>query len=66
MKKFIIDVTELYWINGDMDDPEDLCLHGHAVAYIAGEKLEYDCTVTPARGSSGQLRRGCRQQQWNP
>lgn len=46
MKKFIIDVTELYWINGDMDDPEDLCLHGHAVAYIGGEKLEYDCTVS--------------------
>ena len=46
MAKFQIDTTELYWIDGSMDDPEDLCLHGHAIAYIGEEKLEYDCTVS--------------------
>lgn len=31
MGKFHIDATELYWIDGSADDPEDLCLH--AVPY---------------------------------
>ena len=46
MAKFQIDTTDLYWIDGSMDNPEDLCLHGHAIAYIGEEKLEYDCTVS--------------------
>lgn len=46
MGQFHIDVTELYWIDGSLDAPEDLCLHGHAVAYIGSEKLEYDCTIS--------------------
>ena len=46
MAKFHIDTTDLYWIDGSMDNPEDLCLHGHAIAYIGEEKLEYDCTVS--------------------
>ncbi len=46
MAKFQIDTTELYCIDGSMDDPDDLCLHGHAIAYIGEEKLEYDCTVS--------------------
>ena len=28
------------------DDADDLCLHGHAVAYIGNRKLEYECTVS--------------------
>lgn len=28
------------------DYPEDLCLHGHAVARIADQTLEYDATVS--------------------
>ena len=31
MAKFQIDTTDLYWIDGSMDNPEDLCLHGHAI-----------------------------------
>lgn len=46
MGKFLIDATELWWIDGSADNPEDLCLHGRAVACIGGEKLEYDCTVS--------------------
>lgn len=46
MGKFLIDATELCWIDGSVDNSEDLCLHGHAVVYIGGERLEYDCTVS--------------------
>ena len=46
MGKFHIDATELYWLDGSADDPEDLCLHGHAIAVIGEETLEYDCTVS--------------------
>ena len=44
---FRIDVENLCWIkNDDMDDPDDLCLHGHAVAKIGDEFFEYDATVS--------------------
>ena len=46
MGRFSIDVTELYWIDGSADNSEDLCLHGHAIAYFGEEYLEYDCTVS--------------------
>ena len=46
MAKFMIDTTKLYWIDGSADDPEDLCLHGHAIADFGEERLEYDCTVS--------------------
>lgn len=46
MGKFFIDATELCWIDGSADNSEDLCLHGHAVAHIGEERLEYDCTVS--------------------
>lgn len=39
MGVFKIDAYRLYWINGADDDPDDLCLHGHAVAYIGKHKL---------------------------
>lgn len=43
---FSIKADHLSWINGVPDDPEDLCLHGHAVATIANRKLSYDATVS--------------------
>ena len=46
MGKFHIDATELYWIDGSADNVEDLCLHGHVIACIGKESLEYDCTVS--------------------
>lgn len=47
MSGFQIDVTKLFWIGGEADDPEDLCLHGHAVAMIGDRRLEYeDATVS--------------------
>ena len=36
-------------------DPEDLCLHGHAVARIAGETVEFDCAVSAAALLSAQV-----------
>ena len=42
---FSIDATNFKWIDG-IDEREDLCLHGHAVAYIGQKKLEYDATVS--------------------
>ena len=46
---FRIDAEKLYWIKDDgADDPDDLCLHGHVVAKIGEEILEYDATVSAA------------------
>lgn len=46
MPGFEIDAYDLGWILGTPDEPDDRCLHGHAVAVIGGERLEYDCTVS--------------------
>lgn len=46
MDTFSIDSENFEWINGSKDDPEDLCLHGKAVAYIGKVKLEYNATVS--------------------
>lgn len=43
---FEIDAYDLCWINGVPDDADDLCLHGHAVAKIGDEVLEYDAAVS--------------------
>lgn len=42
---FYIDATDLKWLEG-VDERDDLCLHGHAVAIIGKRKLEYDATVS--------------------
>ena len=46
MGNFQIDATKFYWINEKADDPDDLCLHGHVVAFIGDRHLEDDCTVS--------------------
>lgn len=43
MNLFSIDAYDFRWINGSAGD---LCLHGHAVAFIGETNLEYDCTVS--------------------
>ena len=43
---FSIYADNLTWINDNKDDPEDLCLHGHAVVMIGNQKLEYEATVS--------------------
>ena len=48
MGVFQIEATDLAWINGAKDDPNDLCLHGHAIARIGERVLEYDATVSAA------------------
>lgn len=48
MPEFHIDVRDLCWIKGAADDPEDLCLHGQAVAVIGEETFEYEATVSAA------------------
>ena len=46
---FRVDIEKLYWIKDDgMDDPDDLCLHGHVVVKIGKEILECDATVSAA------------------
>lgn len=48
MEKFIIDIVDLYWIDGEKENPEDLCLHGEVNVTIGGETIaeKYDCTVS--------------------
>lgn len=47
MANFHIDAKHLAWIDGAADAPEDLCLHGEAIAVIGGETFTYaDCTVS--------------------
>lgn len=46
MGTFSIDAKDFEWIDGSRDDPEDLCLHGHATAIIGNQKLEYWVTVS--------------------
>ena len=42
---FKINATSLHWMEGAPPET-DLCLHGHAVAVIGDEILEYDATVS--------------------
>jgi len=42
---FKVDATDLRWLE-NMDEQNDLCLHGKAVAIIGDETLEYDATVS--------------------
>lgn len=47
MPLFRIDASNLHWMDDPVNDPDDLCLHGDAVAYIGDRKLEYEeCTVS--------------------
>ena len=47
MVLFRIEATNLHWMDDAIDDPDDLCLHGDAVAYIGERKLEYEeCTIS--------------------
>ncbi|MCI6737350.1 MAG: hypothetical protein MR593_04425 [Intestinibacter sp.] len=39
MGKFVIDIVDLYWIDGEKENPEDLCLHGEVNVTIGGETL---------------------------
>ncbi|MDE7426078.1 MAG: hypothetical protein K2N51_20670 [Lachnospiraceae bacterium] len=43
---FKIEVEDLGWIDGSLDNEDDLCLHGRAIAYIGENKLEYDATIS--------------------
>ena len=46
MCDFQIEVTELGWINGPEDDPQDLCCHGKVTAQIGSETIQDDGTVS--------------------
>lgn len=45
MNRFSIDAYDIHWLTRK-DDPEDRCLHGHAVAKIGDNIIEYDCTIS--------------------
>ena len=45
---FSIKAENLHWID-DIDNGEDLCLHGHAIAIIGSEVLEYENTTVSAK-----------------
>lgn len=40
MGVFSISATDLCWIDGSKDNPEDYCLHGHTIVIIGDRKLE--------------------------
>jgi hypothetical protein len=46
--KFIIEILDLYWIDGKRDDPNDLCLHGDVFVKISDEIVadKYSCTLS--------------------
>lgn len=46
--QFIIDIVDLYWIDGERDNTEDLCLHGKVNVKIGDEVVadNYSCTVS--------------------
>ena len=46
MGLFSIDATDFEWIDGSKDNPEDLCLHGHAIVCIGKCKFDYDATIS--------------------
>lgn len=48
MGVFKIEVRNLAWINGDQDDPNDLCLHGTVNVIIGEEIFEFEATVSAA------------------
>lgn len=48
-KNFKIEVNNLYWIDDNKDDPNDLCLHGDIIVTIGEEELSYQqCTASAA------------------
>ncbi|MFT9495287.1 hypothetical protein [Anaerosolibacter sp.] len=46
--QFIIRALDLYWLNGEKDDVDDLCLHGDVYVQIGEEVVvdNYSCTVS--------------------
>lgn len=50
MSKFVIDILDMYWINGKRDDQNDLCLHGKVYLKIGDEVLAdiYECNISSA------------------
>ena len=43
---FRIDVENLCWITGDLDNADDFCLHGHVVVQIGEETFDYNATAS--------------------
>ena len=46
MSNFKITAEDLTWLDDPVNDPQDHCLHGHAVAQIGERTVEYTCTVS--------------------
>lgn len=46
IKDFEITTFDFYWINGEKDNKEDLCLHGDISVRIEEEILSYSCCVS--------------------
>jgi len=47
---FSITVDNFHWILGDLDDPNDLCLHGRIAVKIGDETFEDDKLCVSAAG----------------
>ncbi len=45
---FCITWSNLGWINGPEDDPEDLCSHGEVTVHLGDEQLSYSCCTSAA------------------
>lgn len=46
MGVFRINADQFEWINGDKDDPQDRCLHGHVIVQFGDTILEDNGTVS--------------------
>lgn len=46
--RFSILYEDFQWMNGDMDNPEDLCLHGLVSVLIGAESFTYPCCISAA------------------
>ncbi len=46
VNRFEVTANNFHWIDGSLDNPEDLCLHGDVTVLIGGESLSYECCVS--------------------
>lgn len=43
---FSIELKRWHWIQGNLDDAEDLCLHGIVKVCVGGREIEEECCVS--------------------
>ena len=59
MGVFKVRADSFEWIGGAMDDPKDLCLHGHVTVQFGDTVLEDQGTVSGVGNTHAVLRECC-------